>query len=113
MQESFLRAGLFLNFFGENHKVTLCLGFHSLWRSSECLISGCNLQINRKQPDWIHKETKEALWMESATTPPWARRRLAALTQVQASPAETKTLDDDEVSSTDHDFQELATIKSM
>ncbi|KAG0609808.1 hypothetical protein M758_7G015600 [Ceratodon purpureus] len=72
-------------------------------------------KINPKQPDWIHNGTKEALWMESATTPPWARRRLAALTPVQASSAETETLSDEEeeVGSTDHDFQELATIKSM
>lgn len=89
----------------------------ALWWTLEHLTLGCNFQINPKQPDWIHRESKEALWIESATTPPWVRNRLAAFTQVQASPAETpvetQTLGDDEVGSTDHDFQGLATVEPM
>ncbi|KAG0571637.1 hypothetical protein KC19_VG029400 [Ceratodon purpureus] len=53
--------------------------------------------------------------MESATTPLRARRRLAALSPVQASSTETKTLyDEEEVGSTDHDFQkEMQTRASL
>ncbi|KAG0576130.1 hypothetical protein KC19_5G058200 [Ceratodon purpureus] len=51
--------------------------------------------------------------MKSASTPRWVRTKLAAMSQGQASPAETRTLDNDEVSSGDHALQELVTIKSM
>jgi len=68
--------------------------------------------------------------MESATTPPWVRTKLAALMPVQASPSKknaaeegpgerspaergTLNLDNDEVSSEDRDFLESVTIKSM
>lgn len=77
---------------------------------------GCDLQTNSKQPDWIHWETKQGLWIESATTPSWVRTKL----HVQA-PTEKKSptergalnLDDDEVSSDDQHLQESVTIKSM
>jgi hypothetical protein len=63
--------------------------------------------MNPKQPDWIHIKTKEALWMESVSTPPWVRKKLAAiLSQGQAS---TETLDNDG----DHALQESVTIKPM
>lgn len=65
--------------------------------------------------------------MESATTPPWVRTKLAASNLIQAAPVEMKknpdedspaergtlALDGDEVSSEDDDFQESETIESM
>lgn len=71
---------------------------------------GMQLQTSSKQPDWIHVKTKERLWMKSASTPRWVRTKLAAMSQ---GPAETRTLDNDEVISGDHALQELVTIKSM
>lgn len=87
-------------------------------------------KTNSRQPDWIHWESKQGLWIESATTPAWVRTRLAALAPVQASPAKkipaegsptervpdergTLNLNDDEVSSEDQDLQGFATVKSM
>ena len=44
------------------------------------------LQINSKQPDWIHKKTKEALWMDSPLTPFWVKRELCAIFPAQVFP---------------------------
>lgn len=84
---------------------------------------GCYLQTNPKQPDWIHWESKQGLWIESATTPPWARTKLAALSLIQPPPAartgdegnrvEIRNRDDDEVTSWDHNLQESENIESM
>lgn len=44
------------------------------------------LQINSKQPDWIHKKTKEALWIDSPLTPFWVKREICAIFPAQVFP---------------------------
>lgn len=39
----------------------------------------CNLQKNPKYPDFKHKDTGEALWVEGRYNPPWVKSQLAIL----------------------------------
>jgi hypothetical protein len=38
-----------------------------------------NLQKNPKYPDFKHKDTGEALWVEGRYNPPWVKSQLAIL----------------------------------
>ena len=44
-----------------------------------------NLQRNPKYPDFKHKDTGEALWVEGRFNPPWVKPQLAILDARMAS----------------------------
>ncbi|XP_024379060.1 pentatricopeptide repeat-containing protein At3g20730 [Physcomitrium patens] len=67
---------------------------------------------NLKQPDWTLIQTKESLPVESASTPSWVSKKIAAVSEAHTSPAVINALNEDEIETGDCDLQEWFAIKS-